>query len=121
MRDLSRPGLFAPAAIQAPTPLQALSTAVTPMIKDNSDVASGFEHMKEIIAMTQCQGRYFEELKADEKQNFVQILSDLEVPPARMIRMTTKLKSLNLDEKSQAYDEFIKYIFDASKVSGKVN
>ena len=37
VRDISRPGLFAPAAIQAPTPLQALNSAVSPMIKENSE------------------------------------------------------------------------------------
>ena len=122
VRDISRPGLFAPAAIQAPTPLQALNSAVTPMIKNNSEVVSGFEHMREILAMTKGEGRYFDVLKPDQKENFIQIMRDENVPANKLMRMVNKLKLLvKSTDSKDAYEKFLQFIFDATKVNGNLN
>ena len=121
VKDISRPGLFAPAAIQAPTPLQALNSAVTPMIKDNSEVVSGFEHMREILAMTKGEGRYFDALKPEQKENFLQVMKDESIPPNRMTRIINRLQLLvKLSRPGEAYEKFLDFIFDATKVSGEI-
>ena len=77
--------------------------------------------MKEILALTRWEGRYFEELKPEEKQNFTQIMADYTIPSNRMVRITNKLKELvKMENKKEAYESFLTFIFDAAKVSGKL-
>ena len=90
------------------------------MIKENSEVTSGFDHMKEILAMTKCQGQYFEVLKPDQKQQFIQAVNNETVSNNRMTRIINRFQLwIKLPNLREAYEKFLDFIFDATKVSGK--
>ena len=119
--DLSRPQLYGPAAVQAPTKIQMLNSTVKPALKDNSSVVSGFHLIKEVLNMARAQGKYFESLSEGNQEDVVNYIKNMVIPSDRMSRLTKKLLHLvKLDNQVLAYEEFLEFMFGATIVSGKI-